>query len=180
LVSHLAKLGTSDAVEAAPSLEALAQAQDFAKMGRAPARYDQADLERLNAAVLQHMSYDEAKPRLEALEADLGALFWDTVRQNLHFFHEVTAWVGVIKGDITPVITDAEFIKSAAALLPEPYGRDTWQAWTSAIKEATGAKGKALFMPLRQALTGMEHGPDMGALTFLMGREMIAKRLGHP
>lgn len=177
LLSHLAKLGTSDIVEAAASLNELAEAQDFSKMGRAPARYDQADLERLNAAVLQQMSYGDIRTRLEEISADLGALFWDTVRQNIHFFHEVKMWREVVKGDITPVITDPEFIKLALSLVPESYGRESWQAWTGAIKEATGAKGKALFMPLRQALTGMDHGPDMGALTYLMGRELLIKRL---
>ncbi|MEI9902717.1 MAG: hypothetical protein WDN06_01085 [Asticcacaulis sp.] len=81
-------------------------------------------------------------------------------------------------GDITPRIEDVSFISKTLEVLPQPYERDSWQAWTAAIKEATGAKGKALFMPLRQALTGMDHGPDMAALSFLMGRDKIVKRLG--
>jgi glutamyl-tRNA synthetase len=177
ITSHLAKIGTSDALEAAASLEALVEGQDFAKMGRAPARYDDDDLKRLNAGVLQAMPYGVAQPRLAALGADLGELFWETVRQNLHMFHEVADWVAVVKGDITPRIEDGAFAARALELLPADYGRESWGAWTGAIKEATGAKGKALFMPLRQALTGMDHGPDMGALSFLMGRETIARRL---
>ena len=177
IVSHLAKIGTSDALEAAPSLDALVDGQDFAKMGRAPARYDFDDLMRLNAGVLQATPYAAAKPRLEALKADLGELFWDTVRMNLHTFSEVTEWAQIVGGDITPRIEDAAFAAKALELLPADYGRDSWQAWSGAIKEATGAKGKALFMPLRQALTGMDHGPDMGALSFLIGRDKIAKRL---
>ncbi|MDI7774796.1 glutamate--tRNA ligase [Asticcacaulis sp. EMRT-3] len=177
ITSHLAKIGTSDALEAAPSLEALVELQDFAKMGRAPARYDFDDLMRLNAGVLQAMSYAEAKPRLAALDADLGELFWETVRPNLHKFADITEWVAVVKGDIAPRIEDPAFAARALELLPADYGRESWQAWTAAIKEATGAKGKALFMPLRQALTGMDHGPDMGALSFLIGRAEIARRL---
>ncbi len=177
ITSHLAKIGTSDALEAATSLMALVEGQDFDKMGRAPARYDFDDLMRLNAQVLQAMSYAEARPRLEALNADLGELFWDTIRMNLHKFAEVTEWAQIIGGDITPKIEDAAFAAKALELLPADYGRDSWQAWSGAIKEATGAKGKALFMPLRQALTGMDHGPDMGALSFLIGRDKIARRL---
>ncbi|ESQ84501.1 hypothetical protein AEAC466_09115 [Asticcacaulis sp. AC466] len=177
ITSHLAKIGTSDPLEAAPSLVALADGQDFGKMGRAPARYDFDDLMRLNAGVLQAMSYADAKPRLAKIDADLGELFWDTVKMNLHRFAEVKAWAQIISGDITPRIEDPAFAAKALELLPDDYGRDSWQAWSGAIKEATGAKGKALFMPLRQALTGMDHGPDMGALSFLIGREKIAQRL---
>ena len=177
IVSHLAKIGTSDPLEAAPSLESLAALQDFDKMGRSPARYDFDDLMRLNAAVIQAIPYAEAKPRLEALNADLGELFWDTVRMNLHKFAEVKEWANIVSGDIAPKIDDPAFAAKALELLPAEYGRDSWQLWSGAIKEATGAKGKALFMPLRQALTGMDHGPDMAALSFLIGRDKIAKRL---
>jgi len=177
ICSHLAKIGTSDPLEAAPSLSSLVELQDFAKMGRAPARYDDADLMRLNAQVLQAMTYAEAKPRLVAVDADLGELFWDTVKMNLHLFHEVKDWAQVVAGEITPRVEDPAFAAKALELLPADYDRDSWQAWSGAIKEATGAKGKALFMPLRQALTGMDHGPDMGALSFLIGRDKIAQRL---
>ncbi len=177
ICSHLAKIGTSDPLEAAPSLDSLAALQDFGKMGRAPARYDFDDLMRLNAGVLQATAYADAKPRLAALDADLGELFWDTIRMNIHKFAEVAQWRDIVAGDITPRIEDAAFAAKAAELLPADYGRDSWQQWTAAIKETTGAKGKALFMPLRQALTGMDHGPDMGALSFLIGRDKIAKRL---
>jgi len=104
-------------------------------------------------------------------------LFWDTVKMNLHLFHEVKDWAQVVAGEITPRVEDPAFAAKALELLPADYGRDSWQAWSGAIKEATGAKGKALFMPLRQALTGMDHGPDMGALSFLIGRDKIAQRL---
>ncbi len=178
IVSHLARIGTSDALEVVPSLDVLVEGQDFSKMGRAPARYDEEDLKRLNAGVLQAMSYADARPRLASFDADLGELFWDTVKMNLGKFSEVAEWRDIVAGDIAPRIEDATFISQALSVLPADYGRDSWGAWTAAIKDATGAKGRALFMPLRQALTGMDHGPDMGALSFLIGREKIAKRLG--
>ncbi|WP_443747298.1 glutamate--tRNA ligase [Asticcacaulis solisilvae] len=178
ITSHLAKIGTSDPLEAAPSLDSLAELQDFDKMGRAPARYDFDDLMRLNAQILQGTPYADIKPRLEAAGADLGELFWDTVRMNLHKFAEVTDWAAIVSGDITPRVDDKAFALKALELLPAEYDRDSWKAWTEAIKTETGAKGKALFMPLRQALTGLDHGPDMGALSFLIGRDRIAQRLG--
>ncbi|MEM9963892.1 MAG: glutamate--tRNA ligase [Asticcacaulis sp.] len=177
VTSHLAKIGTSDPVEPSESLEALAALQDFSKMGRAPARYDLEELLRVNAGILQAMSYAEAKPRLEAVNADLGELFWDTVKPNLSLFKDVAEWANIVSGEIAPVIEDAGFAAKALELLPADYGRDSWSAWTGAIKDATGAKGKSLFMPLRLALTGKPHGPDMGAISFLIGREKIAARL---
>jgi glutamyl-tRNA synthetase len=174
ITSHIARLGTSDGLEAAPSLVALADSFDFTKMGRAPARYDPADLARLNAAVLHAMPYQTAKPRLQALDADLGEAFWDAVRANLAFFADVAEWGLVVRGPITPIVEDRAFLDAARELLPDDLN---WQSWVEAVKAATGAKGRGLFMPLRQALTGKDHGPDMGSLLGLIGRERALKRL---
>jgi len=177
VASHVAKLGTSDALEAAPSLDALAEAFDLDKLGRAPARYDPADLQRLNAAVLHAMSYETAKPRLDSLGCDLGAAFWTAVKPNLGKFDEVKDWAVVVSGPIEPLIDDADFAAKAAALLPETLGEEAWAIWTGAIKAETGAKGRALFLPLRRALTGKDHGPEMGGLLPLIGRERVLQRL---
>jgi glutamyl-tRNA synthetase len=174
ITSHIAKLGTSEALEAAPSLAALADGFDFTKMGRSPTRYDPADLARLNAAILHAMPYETARPRLQALDADLGEAFWTAVRANLGFFGDVAEWAQVVRGPITPIIEDRAFLDAARELLPEDLN---WQAWVEAVKAATGAKGRGLFMPLRQALTGKDHGPDMGSLLGLIGREKALKRL---
>jgi glutamyl-tRNA synthetase len=174
VVSHVARLGTSDAIEAAPSLDALVEAFDLGKLGRAPARYDPADLTRLNAGVLHAMPYAAARPRLQSLDCDLGEGFWTAVRANLATFADVSAWAAVVRGPVVPRIEDADFLGRAAALLPPDLD---WRAWTEAVKAETGAKGRALFMPLRQALTGMDHGPDMAPLLPLIGREKALKRL---
>jgi len=180
VVSHIAKLGASESIEAAPSLEALAESFDLGKLGRAPARYDEADLARLNAQVLHAIPYAEARPRLAAIDADLGEAFWGAVRQNLGKFDEVKDWVAVVSGKVTPVVEDPAFLDEALALLPAELDAGSWSAWTQAVKEKTGAKGRALFMPLRKALTGLDHGPDMGALLPLIGRLRVVERLsGH-
>jgi glutamyl-tRNA synthetase len=177
ITSHIARLGTSDALEAAASLEELGRNFDFAKMGRAPARFDEADLARINAGVLHGMDYAVAQPRLAALGADLGEDFWLAVRPNLKLFADVADLARVVGGAVTPVIEDPAFAARALELLPATVDATTWSAWSSAIKEATGAKGRALFLPLRQALTGMDHGPEMGPLLALIGREKAARRL---
>ena len=176
--SHVAGLGMSEAPTAAVSLDVLSDTFDIGRLGRNPARYDPADLQRINAAVLHAMPYSEAQPRLVALDADLGAEFWETIRANLVVFTDVKLWAEVVRGPVKPVITDPAFLAEAAACLPDVLD---WKAWTDAVKARTGAKGRALFMPLRQALTGLDHGPDMAALLPLIGQEAVKKRLaGEP
>jgi glutamyl-tRNA synthetase len=115
-----------------------------------------------------------AQPRLAALDADLGEGFWGAIRANLGKFVEVADWARVVRGPAKPVIADAAFTAAAADLLPETLD---WKAWTEAVKGVTGAKGRALFLPLRQALTGLDHGPEMGPLLPLIGRERALARL---
>ena len=177
VLSHVAKIGTSDALEVGASLESLAETFDFGKMGRAPARYDSADLDRLNAAALHAMPYAEAQPRLAERGADLGEAFWLAVRANLHLFDGVATWVRVIEGPVDVIREDPDFLMEAARHLPATLDAGSWSAWTTAVKEATGRKGKALFLPLRQALTGLDHGPEMGPLLPLIGRDAVLQRL---
>jgi glutamyl-tRNA synthetase len=177
ITSHLGKIGTSDNLEIAASVEALGQSFAFSKMGRSPARYDTADLERLNAQALHGLTYAEAQPRLAALGVDLGEGFWEAVKPNLNKFADVADMAKIVTGPVTPVIEDAAFAAAALDVLPEVIDAGAWSAWTTAVKEKTGAKGKGLFMPLRLALTGQAHGPDMAAMAPLIGREAIVRRL---
>ena len=177
ITSHLGRIGTSDPLEVAASVEALGQSFAFSKMGRSPARYDTADLDRLNAQALHGLSYADASARLAAMDCDLGEGFWQAVRPNLQRFADAKAYARIVTGPVRPVIADPDFAAAARDLLPAEIGPDGWSAWTAAVKEATGAKGKALFMPLRQAVTGMDHGPDMAALLPLIDRERLVRRL---
>jgi len=104
--------------------------------------------------------------------------FWMAVRGNLTRFSDVIDWWRVVEGEIAPVREDAAFLAEAAALLPaEPWDAATWSAWTGAVKAATGRKGRALFHPLRLALTGVEQGPELAALLPLIGRAKALARL---
>lgn len=176
--SHLAKIGTSDPVEPRASLEALAEEFAFEKIGRAPARFDPEELKRVNAALLHNLEYAAVKERLAALGADRGEAFWAAVRANIHLLPEARQWAHIVDGPIEPFISDKAFAAAAAEALPKgAYDGGSWSAFTNAVKEKTGAKGKALFMPLRQALTGLDHGPEMAALFPLIGEERARKRL---
>ncbi|MEM7459213.1 MAG: glutamate--tRNA ligase [Pseudomonadota bacterium] len=182
ICSLLGKLGTSDNVEIRESLDQLADEFDFAKIGRAPARFDEADLHNLNAALTHAMPFAVAKDRLAAIDSKAAdETFWNVVRENCITVEDAARFVPVAFGDITPRIEDEDsaFIADAARLLPEgEMTSATWSAWTSALKAETGRKGKGLFMPLRKALTGMERGPSVGDMLVLMGRERALTRLG--
>ena len=177
ITSHLGRIGTSDPLEVGQSVEALGASFAFSKMGRSPARYDTADLDRLNAQALHEMTYEAAQPRLEKLGVDLGEAFWNTVRPNLNKVADVVDMATIVQGPVTPVIEDTAFAEAALGLLPATIDETAWSAWTAAIKEATGAKGKGLFMPLRLMLTGQAHGPDMATMIPLIGRDRMVQRL---
>ncbi|HEX7777283.1 MAG TPA: glutamate--tRNA ligase, partial [Parvibaculum sp.] len=167
-----------DAVEPKLTLEELAAGFDISHLGRADIRFDPADLDKINAAFLHMLPYDAVMGRLGAMKCDLGRDFWEAVKPNLARFAEVKDWAVVVEGPVAPVLEDVAFAaEAAAALPPEPWGPETWATWTNAVKEKTGRKGKALFMPLRLALTGLEHGPELKNLLPLIGRKRAEARL---
>jgi glutamyl-tRNA synthetase len=179
-VAALAVLvGSSDAVRPVTSLDELAGLVEFSHVSRAPAKFDEHELEALSARTLHQLPHAAVADRLAALGVNAGEAFWFAVRGNLGRLDEARDWWRVVRGPVEPVIADAAFAASAAALLPpEPFDATTWKSWTGAVAAATGAKGKALFMPLRQALTGLDHGPELAALLPLIGRDKALKRLG--
>ncbi|KUL95996.1 glutamyl-tRNA ligase [Bosea sp. WAO] len=178
-VAALAVLtGTSDAVRPVASLEELAGLVELAHVSRAPAKFDEHELEALSARTLHHFTFAAVADRLAALGIPATEPFWLAVRGNLARLSDAAEWWRVVEGPVTPEIADPAFAAAAAALLPEePFDQTTWKSWTQAVAAATGAKGKALFMPLRQALTGLDHGPELAALLPLIGREKALKRL---
>jgi glutamyl-tRNA synthetase len=178
ITSHAGLLGTSDAIEAFPSLEALAAPFDLSKFARAPARFDPEELLHLNARYLHTVPFTAAEARLKVLGAVATEPFWLAVRGNLTRFVDAKVWSDVVTGPLAPVIEDAAFCAIAAGVLPPaPWDDTTWGVWTNAVKAGTGAKGKALFHPLRLALTGREAGPELKLLLPLIGRAKCADRL---
>jgi glutamyl-tRNA synthetase len=178
VVALLARLGTSDPVDPALDAEALAASFDLSHFGRAPARFDEAELKRINAAVLHRLPYARVAA---ALPPGMGETAWLAIRPNLTTLAEAAEWWQVITGPIAAPQPDAEtraFLDEAAAVAAElEWGEGACPALTGALKERTARKGKALFLPLRQALTGQDHGPDMATLLPLIGREAALARL---
>jgi len=103
--------------------------------------------------------------------ADMAGAFWTVMRDNIETLNDLDAWWAMCRDGAQPVIEDEDraFVAEAMELLPDmPFGSDTWSNWTGAVKEASGRRGRALFMPLRKALTGQAHGPDMASLMPLL------------
>lgn len=178
LVALLARLGTSLPVEPIADRAALLESFDLVTFGRAPARFDEAELHRLNAQIVHRLPFARVS---HLLPAGMGEAAWDAIRPNLSHIDEVADWWRVVTGPVDAPAFDDEaraFLSTAAATLAgEAWGGDPWHTLTGALKAATGRKGKALFLPLRQALTGMDHGPDMGQLLPLIGRDEALARL---
>jgi len=177
--SYLAKLGTSQGVVAAHSMQDLVNSLDFGHFGRAPANYDFAELERINGKVIAGYSYAEAKPYLKEIGVgEWAESFWDIVKTNINRLDEINTWHQIVSQPISPVIDDPEFNQIAIAELPkQDWDTSTWGIWTKALQGKTGRKGKELFMPLRKALTGQDHGPELAKILPLIGREKSLKRL---
>jgi glutamyl-tRNA synthetase len=178
VASYLAKIGTSDPVEPRLSLDELAVEFDFAKIGRAPAHFVPEELTALNAKLLHVLPYSAVKTRVPAPDGVSGEAFWDAIKSNIAKVSDVPEMARLIHGPVTPVIEDAGLAEKAAALLPpEPWNEETWGAWTKAVAAETGAKGRGLFHPLRLALTGLEHGPELKKLLPLIGKGRVLARL---
>jgi glutamyl-tRNA synthetase len=173
LLSMMARLGSSDPMELRSDMSELIEGFDVRSFGTAPTKFDVADLFPLTANVLQAKPLADVADQIADLgvPADLAETFWTVTRDNITTLKDLAAWWTLFSEGADPVIDDedAEFVAQAMAMLPEgPFDDTTWKTWTGAVKEATGRKGKGLFMPLRKALTGQSHGPDMSATMTLL------------
>ncbi|PZU11833.1 glutamate--tRNA ligase [Sphingomonas sp.] len=178
IAALLAKLGTSDPVEPVAEISTLIEGIDFARFGRAPARFDLDELAAVNARTIHLMPYAAVADRLPAA---IGAAEWAAIAPNVSTVVEAAEWLPVLAGDMPPPALPAEDVAYLAEAVTVARGLDwnegVWTALTAALKAATGRKGKALFLPLRQALTGRDHGPDMAALLPLIGKDRAVARL---
>jgi len=182
VLCHAALLGTSEAVAPYASLDELAARLDLSKLSRAPGRFDIAELRAINARLLHMLPYEAVAEHLATLGLQVSAELWDAIRGNITTLGEARVWLEVISGPLAPRIEDATLCAKAAGLLPqEPWNAETWGAWTAAVRDATGIKGRALFHPLRLALTAREAGPELRSLLPLIGRARAEARLnGRP
>ncbi|SHL81211.1 glutamyl-tRNA synthetase [Paracoccus solventivorans] len=173
LLSLMARLGSNQPVALRMSLDELAEGFELSQFGASPTKFDAEDLWPLTRERNQHLPYEAVRDRIAAMGVpdEIAPRFWAVARQNITRLDDLSEWWTLMRDGAAPAIApeDAEFVAQALALLPpRPWTDATWGEWTAAVKAATGRKGKGLFMPLRKALTGMDHGPEMAELMPLL------------
>ena len=176
LLSHMARIGSSQPVELCDTLDDLASGFDLDHFGAAPTKFDVDDLYPLTARYLHGQPLSAVAEDIAALGVpdDLVEPFWTVARDNITTRHDLAGWWHLFRDGAEPLVAeeDRDFVAEAFALLPDPpYGPAAWKDWTGAVKEATGRKGKALFMPLRKAVTGLERGPEMAEVMQLLQKK---------
>lgn len=183
VMSLSATIGSSNPVKPYLDMASLSADFDISKLSRAAARFDSDELKSINAKLLHETSFEDVKTRLKDLGIadDLAQKVWEATKSNIEKFSEIKIWADIARGKTTPVVADddKQFIATALELLPSgEYDETTWGAWTKAIKDATGRKGKTLFMPLRLALTGLDHGAELKTLLPIIGEANARNYLG--
>ena len=177
LVAKLARIGTSLPVEPFATAEPLIESFDFATFGRAPARFDMEELAALNARIVHQLDYEQVRGRLPR---GMDEEAWTVIRPNLHNVAEAADWWHIVEGPVAHRASedDRAFVADAAEVAEAiDWGDAPWKALTVALKARTGRSGKGLFLPLRQALTGRDSGPEMAPLLLLIGKEQSVRRL---
>ena len=173
LLSLMARLGSNQPVELRTSLDELAEGFDLSQFGASPTKFDAEDLWPLTRERNQNLPFAAVADRLAGMgvPAEIASAFWEVARHNITRLDDLDGWWTLVRDGAAPLIApeDEAFVAEALALLPpRPWTAQTWGEWTGAVKAATGRKGKGLFMPLRKALTGMDHGPEMAELMPLL------------
>jgi glutamyl-tRNA synthetase len=178
ICSLLGKIGTSDAIQPYTKMDDLITSFDLTHFSRATAKFSITTLQQLNKKILQDLSFEEVKPYSPVPEMDEP--FWKAVQHNIDTLNDIKTWWETChqKGDGRIAAEDRDFIQKALDLLPEgPWTENPWDDWMKALKDQTQRKGKSLFMPLRLALTGQEHGPELKVIIHLLGHTLVNEKL---
>ncbi|MFT6072276.1 MAG: glutamyl-tRNA synthetase [Alphaproteobacteria bacterium] len=181
ILSYLARLGTSDPIVACQDFKEICSGFNISRTSQSAARFVPEDMFALNSQILANSPFAKYQSRLEIINTEIDTQFWEGVKHNIKLLSDVQEWADIIFGmpNLICDTEDQDFIKQALDSLPSQanWSDNVWQIWTQTLKQATNRKGKSLFMPLRKALTGMEHGPEMAIIIMLLGRDKIIKRL---
>ncbi|KAF0227688.1 MAG: glutamyl-tRNA [Beijerinckiaceae bacterium] len=172
--------GTSEPVHPVASLDALADTLDLGKFSRALTKFDPAEIRELSKRLLHAKPFIEIAPKLATMgiAGDKAEAFWGAIHGNIDRIEDAAVWWDILTKPQHFAVDEPAFLAEAAQLLPPaPFDTTTWSAWTGALQAATGRKGKALFMPLRLALTGRDSGPELKAVLPLLGRSAVLSRL---
>ena len=178
ILSLLATIGTSNSIELKDNIDQIKSEFKLSTISTSPGRIEIDVLNALNKKQVQKYNFSEIEERLKKIDEKIDQKFWETIRGNLNVVEDIKQWTDIVFNSETIKPSDKDYIKIAMELIPDdPWNDETWGLWTLAIKEKTGRKGKELFLPLREAFTGLNHGPEMKLLIQLLGREKIIERV---
>ncbi len=178
ILSLLATIGTSNSIELKDNIDQIKSEFKLSTISTSPGRIEIDVLNALNKKQVQKYNFSEIEERLKKIDEKIDQKFWETIRGNLNVVEDIKQWTDIVFNSETIKPSDKDYIKIAMELIPDdPWNDETWGLWTSAIKEKTGRKGKELFLPLREAFTGLNHGPEMKLLIQLLGRDKIIERV---
>ncbi len=178
ILSLLATIGTSNSIELKDNIDQIKSEFKLSTISTSPGRIEIDVLNALNKKQVQKYNFSEIEERLKKIDEKIDQKFWETIRGNLNVVEDIKQWTDIVFNSEAIKPSDKDYIKIAMELIPDdPWNDETWGLWTSAIKEKTGRKGKELFLPLREAFTGLNHGPEMKLLIQLLGREKIIERV---
>jgi len=178
ILSLLATIGTSNSIELKDNIDQIKSEFKLSTISTSPGRIEIDVLNALNKKQVQKYNFSEIEERLKKIDEKIDQRFWETTRGNLNVVEDIKQWTDIVFNSETIKPSDKDYIQIAMELIPDdPWNDETWGLWTSAIKEKTGRKGKELFLPLREAFTGLNHGPEMKLLIQLLGREKIIERV---
>ncbi len=179
LSNVLARLGTSQPIEAFDSLEPLIKEFSFSNFARSTPKFSIETVQAINSKLIHDAPFEQIKPYLpEATHLDSNT--WETLQRNLNSLHDLPTWLQILDGSFTNNFSeeDKTYFQNVLNCLPEKdWDQDPWIEWQTSIKEKTNRKGGKLLKPIRFALTGLDHGPELGKLVKLLGRQEIERRL---
>lgn len=173
IVSMMVALGSSQPVMLGNNINELVEHFDLKHFGSAPTKFDPDEVTRLSTSWLRAAPFAQVEADLSQIPDDIREEFWAMAAQNVETRDDIAGLWALVSQPVDPIIdeADTDFIEKAMGMLPDsPWDETTWKTWSGAVKEATGRKGKDLFLPLRKAIMGREHGPDMGKFMSLKGR----------
>jgi glutamyl-tRNA synthetase len=184
IINLLAQIGTSDSIQIYKNCDALIKNFDFKKFSKSATNYDISELNTINQKLLQILDFSEVEERLKeiGIKEKISEKFWQVMKLNISFLKEIEEWIAICLKEFRyeNKDSDKDFLKETTALLPQnTEDENCWNLWLAAIKEKTSRKGKELFMPIRLALSGKEHGPELKHLVNLIKRDEILKRLAN-
>jgi len=184
LVQAMTRLGHPNIDDDTLSTQALLTAFDAEHISTSSVKWSNDEMWRWHTRLMHHMDADALLPLIQQHAPDANKALVTLIAGNLERAEDVLQYARLL--DAHAELPDEEkavmagasegFYNTALQLWQAQETAD-WKTWMNTVKEKTGCKGKALFMPLRVALSGAIHGPEMSGIVNFLGKEGVTQRL---